>query len=116
MFPPLSLYLFIYLFPSSTSTKQAVRDAYEECQATFDPNAVAALLHYHPYHPDALLTMHDLYRQMGENATADEMLERCLYALEMAWPAGLVAAAGAGTVRVPAEDEVNAPLFVALFK
>jgi hypothetical protein len=60
--------------------------------------------------------MHDLYRQMGENETADEMLDRCLYALEMAWLPGLVAAAGAGAARVPAEEGVNAPLFVALFK
>jgi hypothetical protein len=49
---------------------QAVQDLYEECQATFDPNHIAALLHSHPYHLDALLTMHDLYRSTGEQAYA----------------------------------------------
>ena len=51
---------------------QAVQQLYEECQATFDPNAVAGLLHSHPYHLDALLTMHDLHRSMGEHAYAGE--------------------------------------------
>lgn len=58
--------------PTTFSTLQAVQELYEECQATFDPNNVAALLHQHPYHLDALLTMHDLYRSMGEQASAGE--------------------------------------------
>ena len=49
---------------------QAVQELYEDCQATFDPNNIAALLHAHPYHLDALLTMHDLYRSTGEQAYA----------------------------------------------
>lgn len=56
--------------PHCPATLQAVQELYEECQATFDPNNVAALLHLHPYHLDALLTMHDLYRSMGEQAYA----------------------------------------------
>lgn len=51
---------------------QVVQELYEQCQASFDPNNIAALLHSHPYHLDALLTMHDLYRSMGENAYAGE--------------------------------------------
>lgn len=53
-----------------------MQDLYEECQATFDPNHVAALLHSHPYHLDALLTMHDLYRSMGEQAYGGERQRR----------------------------------------
>ena len=45
----------------------------QECQATFDPNAIVALLQTHPYHLDALLTMYDLYRNMGENSYAGEL-------------------------------------------
>ena len=151
-----------------------MQEAYEQCQATFDPNAIAALLHAHPYHLDALLTMHDLHRSMSENAYAgaaaaaspqlcpphlplrmtaptgsprtfstivwrvvrdpggggapptavlppaarrrfppDEMLERCLYALEMAWHPTFSPAAA--TAHVPFE-EGNMPLFIALFR
>ncbi|KAL4430372.1 hypothetical protein ABPG77_002178 [Micractinium sp. CCAP 211/92] len=92
---------------------QAVQDLYEECQATFDPNNIAALLHSHPYHLDALLTMHDLYRSMGEQAYAEEMLERALYALEMAWHPSFSPAAA--NMHVP-YDEANAPLFICLFR
>lgn len=35
---------------------------FEQSQASFDPNAVMAVLEEHPYHVDALLTMHELYR------------------------------------------------------
>ena len=49
---------------------QAEQAQYEEAHATMDPNAVAAVLHAHPYCPDALLTMADLYRSTGESAYA----------------------------------------------
>ena len=53
-------------------------------------------------------------RSTGEQAYADEILERCLYALEMAWhpwfnPAG-------GNCRLDFEVEANRPLFTALFR
>ena len=35
---------------------------FEQSQASFDPNTIMALLQQHPYHVDALLTMHELYR------------------------------------------------------
>jgi hypothetical protein len=34
-------------------------------QASHDPATIAGLLQQHPYHVDALLAMHDLYRHMG---------------------------------------------------
>ncbi|GAB4815863.1 hypothetical protein N2152v2_002909 [Parachlorella kessleri] len=98
---------------SYSQAYQAVQELYEQCQASFDPNNIAALLQHHPYHLDALLTMTDLYRSMGENSYADEMLERCVYALEMSWhPSFNLAAA---SMFVPFGD-ANKPLFLALFK
>ena len=94
---------------------QAVQDLYEECQSTFDPNAVAALLRSHPFHLDSLLTLADVYRSMGENTSADEMVERCVYALEMGWPPGFMSAAASGNARVVFEEK-NESLFVALFR
>lgn len=35
-------------------------------QASYDPNAVAAVLAQFPYHVDSLLAMNELYRSMGE--------------------------------------------------
>lgn len=40
----------------------AVQAAFEDCQATFDPANIAALLQNYPYHIDSLMTMFDLYR------------------------------------------------------
>ena len=45
---------------------RATQAAFEQCQATFDPNTIAALLQRSPYHVDALMAMYDLYRHMGE--------------------------------------------------
>jgi hypothetical protein len=67
---------FCYWHYALSPQYHAVQELYEECQATMDPNAIAALLQRHPWHLDALLTMADFYRAMGENAAADEMLER----------------------------------------
>jgi hypothetical protein len=39
---------------------------FEQAQASYDPNAVAAVLHQFPYHVDSLLAMNELYRSMGE--------------------------------------------------
>ena len=41
---------------------QGYQNLFEQSQATMDPNNIAALLHEYPYHVDALLAMHELYR------------------------------------------------------
>lgn len=41
---------------------QGVQALFQECQATFDPNNIAALLAQHPYHIDALMAMYELHR------------------------------------------------------
>ena len=103
---------FTLVFNDTYAAQQAM---YEEVQATHDPNAVGAMLRSHPFHLDALLTMADVYRAMAEHAYADELIERCVYALEMAWPPGFLSAASHGTARV-AYNETNEPLFIALFR
>lgn len=40
-------------------------------QASYDPNAVAAVLVQFPYHVDSLLAMNELYRSMGEAQVRD---------------------------------------------
>ncbi|KAK9846792.1 hypothetical protein WJX84_000742, partial [Apatococcus fuscideae] len=97
-----------------SSSYQAVQRVFEQSQASMDPNRIVQILQQHPYHIDSLLTMYELYRSTGEQAYADEILERCLYALEMAWhpwfnPAG-------GNCRLDFEVEANRPLFTAIFR
>ncbi|DBA78426.1 hypothetical protein WJX79_008278 [Trebouxia sp. C0005] len=92
----------------------AVQMLFEQSQASFDPNTIMALLQQHPYHVDALLTMHELYRSMGEVAASDEMLERCIYALEMAWHPYFNP--GTANTRMDFGHPPNRPLFIALFK
>lgn len=111
--PPVPTYCYMH-----SETYKTIQRLYEECQATLDPNAIAALLQRYPWHVDSLLTMADLYRSMGENAYADELMDRCLYVLELAWPSTLVAALTSGQhpVRVPYEVDENYALHVVLFK
>lgn len=92
---------------------RARQELFEECQSSFDPNAMANFLRHHPYHLDALLTMHDLYRSMGEAAAADELLAKCVYACEMAWHPAFTPSSG--NVSVLYNNE-SASMFVALFK
>ncbi|KAF5841607.1 transcriptional repressor TCF25-domain-containing protein [Dunaliella salina] len=88
--------------------------AFERCQASYDPNAIAALLQQAPYHVDSLLTMYDLYRHLGENQYAEETLLRALYALEMAWhPAFDIRTANC---RLDFQVPENRALFVTLFR
>ncbi|CAL5228630.1 g11796 [Coccomyxa viridis] len=108
---PEGVQLFRYVHSTAYRGIQAL---FEQCQASMDPNSIAQLLAHHPYHIDALLAMFELYRATGQHEQADELLQRCLYALEMAlhpffqW--------GEPNCRIPFEEESNRPLFAALFK
>eukprot|EP00884_Botryococcus_braunii_P005141 jgi/Botrbrau1/14628/Bobra.0364s0012.1 len=73
---------FVY---THSEAYQGVQAVFEECQGTFDPHNILALLRQHPYHIDALLTMFDLYRATNQHEFAEEVLQMCLYALEAAW-------------------------------
>lgn len=64
---------------------QDAQNQFESLANTHDPNLLVALLRFHPYHVDTLLTVSELYQHMGEAQTAGELLEKALYALECAW-------------------------------
>lgn len=101
---------------SSSPAYDIAQNQFEEFQATYDPRVVTAFLQAHPYHLDASLTMADVYRSMGENATADELIERCLYGIECGWPPSFSAALSAGQARISFDPETNGPLFSVLFR
>ncbi|EFJ51246.1 hypothetical protein VOLCADRAFT_120493 [Volvox carteri f. nagariensis] len=83
-------------------------------EASYDPATIAALLQQAPYHVDSLLAMHDLYRHMGENSYAEEMLERALWMLESAWHPSFQPATA--SCRLDYSVEENRALFGALFR
>lgn len=58
--------------------------------------------------------MSDLYRYSGEAGYSEEMLERCLYALETAWHPGFNPVTSA--CQLDYMEERNRPLFTALFR
>ncbi|PNH09023.1 Transcription factor 25 [Tetrabaena socialis] len=103
--------LFRYLHSATYKETQA---RFYRCQASYDPATIAALLQQSPYHVDSLLAMHDLYRHMGENTYAEEMLERALWVLEAAWHASFQPASAA--CRLDYGVEENRPMFGALFR
>lgn len=102
---------FRYVWPPAYRGAQAL---FEQAQGSYDPNAVAAVLHQCPYHVDALLAMSDLYRAMGEGQYAEESLNRALYALEAAWCPGFDPAAARCRLDIGVAE--NRALFVALFR
>ncbi|KXZ51917.1 hypothetical protein GPECTOR_11g44 [Gonium pectorale] len=103
--------LFRYVHSPAYRDTQA---RFYRCQASYDPATIAALLQQAPYHADSLLAMHDLYRHMGENSYAEEMLDRALWALEAAWHPSFQPATA--TCRLDYGVEENRPLFGALFR
>ncbi|GIL60027.1 hypothetical protein Vafri_14657 [Volvox africanus] len=103
--------VFRYVFSPAYKETQA---RFLRCQASYDPATIAALLQQAPYHVDSLLAMHDLYRHMGENNYAEEMLDRALWMLESAWHPAFQPAIAVCRLDYAAEE--NRALFGALFR
>lgn len=56
----------------------------------------------------------ELQRAMGKHEEADFMIQRAVYALEMAWPSRCNPAAGMH-ITISYDEEINRPMFRALF-
>ena len=74
------------------------------------------VLRFNPWHVDTLLAAHQVMRNFGQHGDAADVLERALYALEMAWHPKFGAAAQEGRARLAFDKEANRPLFAALFQ
>lgn len=92
---------------------QAVQETFRRCQASYDPNSLVALLQHYPYHVDTLLVLSDLERSVAHHESAEEFLQKAVYALEMAWPAR--ANPAIAPVGISYDEPINRPLFRALF-
>lgn len=92
----------------------SVQEQYYAMVATHDPEMMADLMHLHPYHIDTMLQMSDYYTQMGEHATAADLIERSVYALELGMNQTFVNALG--SVRLDYSVDRNRVVFHCLFR
>jgi hypothetical protein len=105
----------VFCFTHSTAWHAAQAD-YSLCVNSGDPHRLTALLQTLPYHVGALLQLSELYSYTNEAARSTEMLERALYALEVAWHPSLVAGLTTATARMDGNAAENKPLFDAMFR
>jgi len=96
-----------------------INEEYAHVVATHDVQALAMFARHHPFHPEALLTLCDIYASQSEYATAHDLLQRCIYLFENGARASLVGLLGCmemGLARMDADRSENTPFFQALAK
>lgn len=105
----------VFCYTRSTAW-HAAQAQYNMCVNSGDPHRLLDLLHLRPYHVGALLQLSELYAYTNEPARSADMLERALYALEIAWHPSFAGALRSGTARMDGSLPENAPFFDALFR
>lgn len=99
-----------------SSAWQGAQADFNACVQSSDPNRLVELLARTPYHVQALLSLSELYGYTNEAAKSAELLERALYACEVAWHPLLPGALAGGCARCQGSLPENAPFFDALFR
>lgn len=94
----------------------AAQAEYSMCVNSGDPHRLLDMLRKMPYHVGALLQMSELRAHTNDAAESAELLERALYALEIAWHPSFAGALRSGTARMDGSLPENAPFFDALFR
>lgn len=102
--------VFRYVHPRKYA---AVQREFDATVQTYDPEALVLLQHEHPWHVDTLLQLSLLHMQFNEEESAEDMVCRCIYALQGAFHHAFTLT-GASTL--PYNVPENRPLFVALFR
>lgn len=64
------------------SVYQSVQLAFLRAVRTMDPAAITHVLRSHAYHIDSLLQLSEVCKMSGDLATAGDLIDRALYALE----------------------------------
>jgi hypothetical protein len=80
---------------------------YFECVESGDPNTIAQLLQYHPYHVDALVQLAEVCKHTGELETATELVERAVFCFESVWHPLFVPSLFRGNARFLFSHEPN---------
>ncbi|KAJ7514065.1 hypothetical protein O6H91_23G025100 [Diphasiastrum complanatum] len=97
-----------------SSSYMEIQKDYEACVESHDPNTIASLLMYHPYHIDSLLSLSEVCKHVGEYQQSALLLEQCLFSLENGWHS--LFNPSAGNCRLQYSYDENKPFFFALFR
>ncbi|ELR18632.1 uncharacterized protein ACA1_298650 [Acanthamoeba castellanii str. Neff] len=84
-----------------------IMEQYFECVESGDPNTIAQLLQYHPYHVDALVQLAEVCKHTGELETATELVERAVFCFESVWHPLFVPSLFRGNARFLFSHEPN---------
>ena len=84
--------------------------------ASHDVQALSYFSRQHPFHPEAALTMADIFAAQSEYSTAHEFVQRVLHVFENAFSPEFVQAVAEGNARMDGAVEQNGPFFTALAK
>ena len=102
--------VFRYVHPRRYA---AVQHEFDATVQTYDPEGLVLLQHEHPWHIDTLLQLSLLHMQLNEEESAEDMVCRCIYALQGAFHHAFTLT---GTSALPYSVPENRPLFIALFR
>lgn len=84
--------------------------------ASHDVQALSYFSRQHPFHPEAALTMADIFAAQSEYSTAHEFVQRVLHVYENAFTPEFISAVAEGNARMDGAIEQNGPFFTALAK
>jgi hypothetical protein len=91
------------------------QEDYAYAVATHDVQQLALFSRRHPFHPDAALSMAEIFTSQSEFATAAELVSRALYVHEQAWQGTEMAdKLRQGLARIDASIPENTSFFTAL--
>ena len=102
--------VFRYVHPRKYDIVQREFDAVVQ---TCDPEGLMYLLQEHPWHVDTLLQLSTLHAQLNEEESAEDMVCRCIYALQSAFHHAFTLT---GSSTLPYSIPENRPLFTGLFR
>ena len=92
----------------------SLQEEFFKCVATHDPNSFQYLLQKSPYHIDSLVQLSEVCKQTGELETAQDFIERAIYAFEASWHHNFNPFSG--KCRLSYTHEENRTFFLVLFR
>jgi hypothetical protein len=92
-----------------------LQEEYVRCVETGDPNSIAELLQFHPFHVDSLIQLAQVCHHTNELETATDLIERAIHCFEACWHPLFYTNLMKGTARFLYAEDPNRPFFLALY-
>jgi hypothetical protein len=102
-----------YTFTQNQRYREIQRHFYHAIN-THDPNSIMGVSQLQPYHLDSLLMLSEIAKQSGDIGTAGEMIERALFASELAFHPNFNLVSG--NCRLDYNRLENRSFFLALYR